>query len=415
MAWRDSLYKATLDGVPMFVERGDGAMGRRVQNHEFVLRESSEPEDLGKIADEFTLEVFVLGENYAQARERLTAVLNKPGLRELIHPRLGVMTVQVGKVRWRFDRSNKETFVIPFFVHVGDTFPGSLLDSAGAVLSQCQSALDSLKSDFAGVFKVGNLPAFVGSEAAALFGGAMDTVRGLTGQVRTAIDAAAAINLAIDDAVDAVTDLIRAPLQLVNAVASVMNNVFGIDNDIERAVNAYRNIEASWGEVEPVPMPATLSLQTPARQQQAVNQAAMQRLFVTVAAIEMARFIAVNAAAINITSNTDSPFASADDAYALRDELVTTLDSVAPQSNDEVYRAIGDLQATLAQHIEAHGNSLPRVRELIVRNTVPGLVLAHRLYGDALQEDDIITRNHIANPLFIATNKTLEVLVVANG
>ncbi len=408
-SWRDHLYKASIDAATFFVVRGDGVFGRRVHNHQFILRDSSDPEDLGGVNEPFTLEVFVVGDDYATEREKLVRALNRPGLREFTHPRLGVLTVQIGTVNWRFGLKNKETFVIRFFPKRNDSQLVSNTDTGAQLNGLCDSGLNALSDDFTGSFTVASFPAFVSTEAAELFASNMDVLKQLNGEAQKAIDEVSRINLAIDDAVDNVTDLIRAPLQLFSSVVSVVNNVLNIDDDIERAFGAYRYIETIWGEVDPVPVT------TPSRQQQADNQAAMQRLFVCAAAIECARFVSEQASAVSISSNSESPFASADDAYTKRDQLVATLDAFATTGSDDFYRAVLDLESGLAAHIDAHGNSLPRVRTLRVQTTVPALVLAHQLYGDALKESDIVERNHLSHPLFIAANAELEVLESVNG
>jgi prophage DNA circulation protein len=43
---------------------------------------------------------------------------------------------------------------------------------------------------------------------------------------------------------------------------------------------------------------------------------------------------------------------------------------------------------------------------------LPAVVLAHRLYGAADRAEDIVARNHVANPLFVPGGVALEVLSV---
>lgn len=42
--------------------------------------------------------------------------------------------------------------------------------------------------------------------------------------------------------------------------------------------------------------------------------------------------------------------------------------------------------------------------------TMPALLIAHRVYGDARRADDIVSRNRIAHPGFVSGGQVLEVL-----
>ncbi len=94
-AWRQQLQRASFRGVPFFVRSADTEEGRRGVLHEYPLREDPYVEDLGRKAGEFSLDAFVIGDDYFKARDALRAALREPGPGELVHPTLGRMQVSL--------------------------------------------------------------------------------------------------------------------------------------------------------------------------------------------------------------------------------------------------------------------------------------------------------------------------------
>jgi len=75
-----------------------------------------------------------------------------------------------------------------------------------------------------------------------------------------------------------------------------------------------------------------------------------------------------------------------------------------------MYDSVSSLQATLSAHIAAHGNTLPRIERVTYQNTLPLLVVAHKLDGNIDRIADLTRRNRIAHPVFVTAGTELEVL-----
>ena len=104
-------------------------------------------------------------------------------------------------------------------------------------------------------------------------------------------------------------------------------------------------------------------------------------------------------------------YASLDDAVTLRDEL---LDAIDKQINEpmaqELYAAFADMRAAVVTDLRTRGMQLPRLTEHTPQTTLPALVVAHQLYGDATREAELVERNNILHPGFIQGGQSLEVL-----
>ena len=100
MAWRDNLVAASFRGAGFSVNGTDAPIaGRRVAVHEYPGRDEPFVEDLGRRTKRWEIEAFVVGDDYAIARDRLIEECDMPGAGELVHPYLGSLQVGVHGVQ----------------------------------------------------------------------------------------------------------------------------------------------------------------------------------------------------------------------------------------------------------------------------------------------------------------------------
>ena len=138
---------------------------------------------------------------------------------------------------------------------------------------------------------------------------------------------------------------------------------------------------------------------TAIRQQQIANQTALTNLAEQTALIESAR------------AASDIQFDSFDEAVAVREELDEKLEEQMMVADDETYSALNDVRIAMIKDISTRSADLARTVNFEPKATMPALVIAHELYGDATQENKIIARNKkIRHPGFITGGESLEVL-----
>ena len=94
MAWRDNLVQASFRGVRFSVDETEAPIaGRRVAVHEYPGRDQPFVEDMGRVTKRWTVEAFVLGDDYDVVRDELIEASDMPGPGELVHPYLGSLQV----------------------------------------------------------------------------------------------------------------------------------------------------------------------------------------------------------------------------------------------------------------------------------------------------------------------------------
>lgn len=393
MAWRDQLRPGRFREAAFFVSSADTDVGRRTVLHEYPLRDVPFVEDLGRKAREFSIEAFVIGADYMSARDRLIAALEQEGAGTLVHPWLGQLRVAVRacRIRESSTEGGMATFSITFVEAGENRFPAAGADTRALVGRRADSALSALGTEFGRQYAVAGMPEFLAGSSTSLVGL-------LTGQLGALPGPQAATPAAVFAALLGSTNsnaaaLVRTPGALSASLLSLVSAVRGLYAEPTAALGAQRRL-FTYGSTLPA-----IPTSTYVRQQQARNQRATVRLVRQAAVVEAAR------------TATAMQFASYNDAAAVRDELAEQLDTHMLEADDETYPVMQGLRTAVVRDITERGANLARVVSYTPTATLPALVVAHHLYGDATQEAALVARNReIRHPGFVQGGAPLEVL-----
>lgn len=400
MSWREKLRPGKFRKARFEVEARSGGVtagGRRLALHEYPLRDAPYAEDLGRKAREFSLECFVLGPDYMAARDALLAELEAPGPGLLVHPYLGTQSVAVRSYTLRESPQEGGLARLTLtFVEAGRAAePAATVDTASAVGGAATAATSAAAADFAGTFSVEDRPAFISNAAIGIVQELNSDLRAIAGRIAAVTSPLTQFSAQLDQLGDNLSTLIHTPAALAASITGALSALEGVARDVASAFDAYRDLGA-FGAGAPV-VPTT----TPTRQQQADNQSALHALVQRVATIEAAR------------SSAQLDFASSANALTARDDLAERIDTLADTASDAVYAALADVRTAMVKDLTARGALLPRVSRYTPAATLPALVLAYRLHGDATRETEIIARNRVRHPGFVPGGVALEVLIDA--
>lgn len=397
MGWREQLRPASFRGAPFGVDGTDAGGGRRVAVHEYPNRDEPYAEDMGRKAREFSVDGFVLGANYMAARDALIAALEQSGAGILVHPYRGTLRVQATDYRVR--ESSGEGGIARFsisFIEAGALeSPTVAVDTAAAVDAAADGALDAAKNHFSGKFSVAGQPGWVTSAASANVAAALNTVKDLGDRLPVIPAEAYDFQRGLSLLTQEVADIIHYPSNLAGSITSYIGDLGRILQRPADALKLYDSLGDFGSGFKPVPTT------TPTNRAQAANQAGVVDLTRQAGAIGLAR----------TTAAVD--YASSNDALAARDAAVDALDAVAETADDTTYQALISLRAAVVADIAARGAQLPRVANVQVSVTMPALVAAYRLYGDASGADELVARNGLKHPGFVPGGVSVEILVDA--
>lgn len=402
MTWRENLRKveivgsdgkkrqmigASFRGVAFLVESADRGGGRRAVVHEFPLRDDPFVEDLGRKARTFRIDGYVIGDDYLAQRDALLVVLEdaaEPGL--LVHPYYGskvAICVSVS-VREARDEGGMATFAIEFAEAPAQAAVSMVaVDAAGQVGLSADAAIVATEAELGQRFDIVALPAFAIASAETALTRAVDGLGAALAPVVSTGQEAAELAGRVSLLTARATSLVREPASVLGefraTIMALVNTVAASPGLVMRALLAAYT--ADLGRI----VVAT----TATRARELANQSALVGGLRRVLAIEAARLAPL------------VPYASIEEATTARDQVAALLEQQAATAGDTAYPALVDLRSEVLR-------AVPGVRVFasvlsIARPVpIPSLLLAYQLYGSVDLEEDIIARNGIRHPGFVA-------------
>ncbi|TBW58561.1 hypothetical protein EZI54_04030 [Marinobacter halodurans] len=414
MTWRDRIdpeLAGSYRGVRFHVERSDTTGGRRWLIHEYPRRDRPYAEDMGRKAKEWRLQLFVAGDDYDKQRDALIAALDAPGVATLVHPYLGSVAAVASDVRW--SESTRDggvcTFQVTFAEAGQEAYPATTVDTQREVRQAADAFEEQLTQDFADQWSVEGLLGWslvaVERDLAAVMQGIEDVVGGIADEVAAQIRAP--INM-VGIVLGGFNRLRNAVLRPINALDLYSgNSVLGRSDDEDSGrvlltpgtpVRAARLLLETGISSDSVTPPTA---DTPERIQRAQNTIAARRLNSRAATLAAARLVADT----DWMSRQDAEAAGAS-TMELIDRQMTTDEAIT----DAVYAALVDLRAKVSDDLRTRAVALPGMTTYTPQRTLPALVVAHRLYGDATRADEIVARNDVPHPGALRGGIELEVL-----
>ncbi|MCE8027548.1 hypothetical protein HOP54_02440 [Halomonas daqingensis] len=382
MSWHDRVGDGTCEfrGVTLFLERGSIAPGRRVQVHEYPLRDEPYAEDLGRKAREWQVTAYLLGDDYDIERNRLADALEIPGAAEMRHSYYGTHRVVV--IDSRITESTREggmarvTFTA---VRADDEprYPTAVADTQQVVQAEAEASRLAILEEFENAFDMVGLAA--------------DRVAAVEGAV---LEALADVQGLVGDVTNTVARLIRSPAELGAAILSAIGQVRDMLGEPARALGVYRAM-ATAARRRDVSNTAPAQL----RQQVAAQNAAVALV---------SRGAAIEGAVTAAQAEYDNRPVAVEALEDVHGMLTAQVAGPLPPLPRTTQRLVA-LRGATVQDIRRRGTALPELTQYTPNRRMPALVIAHRLYGNALRDADIISRNRVRHPGSVPA-ETLEVL-----
>ncbi|HCS44012.1 MAG TPA: hypothetical protein DIW52_14490 [Pseudomonas sp.] len=433
MTWRDNYRPASFRGVPFYVESADSTHGRRQAVHEHAQRDVPYTEDLGRKAREFSVSGYLIGLEYQTQRDELIKACETAGPGVLVHPYRGEMTVTCRGLGVSESSGEGGMCVVKLtFLEAGEaSYPSAKVDTVNAISAKGNAVTTAAGTSFVSNFLTAGLPAYVAESAATGLAdlGEFMAAPGLNfaGDLQAASDFYLQAKGLSSDALS----LVQQPLQMVSRITGLLGSI-----RLAFGSNAFGMLTSLFDRSPPSYSGSTA---TPSRQQQATNSLAMNALVRQVVIAEAAKAAVVTQTSVTtpvsaaagkgaskaqalarpasvqtITSLTPTIYDSYQAAIKVREELVDRIDTESEATpNDEIYVTLSDLRTSVVQAVPNPEQNLARIVQYVPRETLPSLLVAYQIYGDAGRADEIAARNSPRHPGFLMGGNQLEVL--ANG
>lgn len=392
MGYREEMQRGSFRGEPFQARSADRTSGRRAAVTERPGRDAPTVLDMGGRPHQHRLEVFVIGDGYMADRQRLIAALNAPGVGTLIHPWLGELQVQVGEVSDGVSIGANGLASITFDCTVAGESIGLVRTVNTSLKARYRAAAIDAGGDAAleAAWYQPTRLAELNRMTAAIDGYArrLDNLRSLVEPAAEIVDKVADVRRAVSGLIGSAQVLVTEPSRLVQSLRRSLDGLRGLlgrqPQQLERAARQLLGV-----------VPAL---------------AGADRLAVAITALAAhADTAALSWAATAIADTTWTNRAEAETALSRWVDLAEPVLATVP---DALYTELLDTRAALIEDVRARAADLPALRQITLGATLPAVVVAHQLYGDATRADELVQRNRIAHPGAVPGGVTLEVLDV---
>lgn len=417
------MFKASYKGVPFLVRSTDVQVGRRNVLHEYPLRDTPYIEDMGKAARTFSFDAFLLGADCQAQALKLIDVLEQSGDGKLVHPYLGSIVCNcTSRGGLSINETQRIVTLSLSFVETGAlTYPSTTSATDFFSRTCADSLLDVAQSTFlssvAMPIDITSLTLDVDRITNALQTDLADIQA-------TLLDQSFINELSISDQIAALTDISinmqsLSALELSDHVASclntssfaqddhnwrqtcisVCNGVIAIVHDTQATSNFISTREAGTSS-------NTTSVQTALDETEQLiirNRNALKSLTRQVLLSQSVGMSSLIGTQVDKKTNSLPPKAAIrDDVVSVRAYMISAFN--AEESLQDNYNLLSELRKARTAVWQDLTLRAEKAQELYTKNfatSIPALVLAYEEYGDVNRHQEIIERNHIAQPLFI--------------
>ena len=237
MSWRDDLRQGSFRGVAFGVVLSDTEFGRRNAQHEYPLRDTPYAEDLGRKQRQYTVEAYVVGDDYIAKRDQLIDACEQPGPGQLIHPYYGTKQVSVVSCRVSENAGDGRMARLSItFAEAGERiFPAASADLLSRLGIAGDGVFSSSSSWFERAFSVARMPQQYVDRAVAQVQALGQHLQGIRGIADTATGFYQSANRLVTDAVS----LVAAPAELASRVVGAVSAISDLRFDWDSITGAY--------------------------------------------------------------------------------------------------------------------------------------------------------------------------------
>lgn len=410
------LLPASFRGIPFHALHDELEGGRRIALHEYPLQDTPYAEDLGRAAAQYRVEAVLVGLGFEATLRALRTALDTKGPGLLSHPSYGLITVVVQ--HYSVSRSTQEGGTARVSMQFGeagqDLFPNATIDRLVKVLDEAAPVWAKAQLGFEVAYQVAGLPALVTSAAGGLVGTLFGRFGDLAQRLTLSMTARPAIAAALATDVADRPALVASPARLgtaiVGRIAALQPLVGG------GATGAAAKAAAQWQGYQAFASLAGWGATLPAA---TTDAAAANQTALATAVAAAAGAAACTCACAALAAGADPAAVAARPAgipvssqeiLALRADLLRLIDAQLASATDAAFGAWQDLRTAVVNDLEQRALLAPRLTAWVPPLTLPALVIAHRLYGDAGRAAEVCRRNGIVHPGFVPGGLPLEVL-----
>jgi prophage DNA circulation protein len=405
----ENYQRAQFKDAPFWVESYNLDGGRRQSVQRFPGDQFTNVQDLGRDSSIITVNAFVVGENYDSELRWLEGRLLEGGPGDLILPwREPFSVTVVGRIRVDETKGARGFAAVSFdCVETAEPPAAFQKDSAARMRKMAEEARGKTRDRFGDRFSVDGQPESFRTRVRDAMNDASTRIVGIQGKVDGFIAEIAKGANTVNRLSGTVNDLINTPLDLSDAIVDAVITAY---SSLASTLQTAQTVIETWGKGGPVRIladqvfrfndefvPDVVDTTTTGGQTEQQNIDEFNRLCRLNMFYQMALLLA------------QLQFESYQQAISLRSEFVENIDELLLAATPAEAEGIAALTEATSAFLEEVAENLPRLGTYTSPATMPALVVAHTIYGDARAEVDIVLRNSIRHPGFVEAGVPLEV------
>lgn len=386
--WLERYRQASFRNVEFFIKSHTVTGGRRLAKHSFPNNDDTFYEDMGLKEKKFTIDAYIVADDYFEARNNFEDALNAEGSGQLVHPYRGTIEVFVDdfSLTETTDEGRVARFSISFVLASAETLTVETLWTSEQLLVKKTSLLDAIHKAFTDAYNAMSLA---------------------VNKLNALVEALDAIDSVLEDA-----KLLMQPYAEFQAIISnAKGKLIAIALDAEDLYKTFKDIidfgTDTTQDVKPTSANAfaqfTSLLASLDRTESSTGLEQEEQIIALQNKISLA-----SCASLLLSVE----FASADDAQDALDAYITKLDFVIedPTTTDEEYIAFVELRTVLYNIIQQQAMQLAKLKTIVLVETTPSLTVSNSLYGSVSQEEELVQRNKVRHPAFVPGGVSLKVV-----
>lgn len=401
-----TLRKASYEGIHFDVDSATLSFGRRTVTHEFPQRDTSYVEDLGKATRQFSIQGFIVGDDFIDRSKRLIDKIEsqvgtdrRANHGKLVHPWLGSLEVTpIDNPSITYDRAKRICTFTLTFLEAGNESTKKTTSWANQLLSKADALYAKIFGDWT-----------------------PDKIAGIVDDVTSQINSCAAVlsscqfaqmfNLG-NDILEMGHDIATSLYNKKEQARSSLLGALGLSQYAQSTTDwKLASIKCTDAITLPVLKPVNVASSTGTSKKlsdkERINEAVdeIKKNFRLVLIANAMGAISMIGEDNDVETDSNSKKTLSDEQILkIRNNLLDAFDAemlIQGTDDNQDYIDLVDSYVAVYKYLTEMLNGDSGIETVTLKQSEPSFVLAYDKYGDSTRADEIAERNDVINPLFM--------------
>lgn len=403
-----TLRKASYEGIQFDVDSATLSFGRRTVTHEFPQRDTSYVEDLGKATRQFSIQGFIVGDDFIDRSKRLIDKIEsqvgtdrRANHGKLVHPWLGSLEVTpIDNPSITYDRAKRICTFTLTFLEAGNESTKKTTSWANKLLSKADALYAKIFGDWT-----------------------PDKIAGIVDDVTSQINSCAAVlsscqfaqmfNLG-NDILEMGHDIATSLYNKKEQARSSLLGALGLSQYAQSTTDwKLASIKCTDAITLPVLKPVNVASSTGTSKKlsdkERINEAVdeIKKNFRLVLIANAMGAISMIGEDNDVDTDSNSKKTLSDEQILkIRNNLLDAIDAemlIQGTDDNQDYLDLVDSYVAVYKYLTEMLNGDSGIETVTLKQSESSFVLAYDKYGDSTRADEIAERNDVINPLFMPT------------